>query len=59
MVSDGGKVGTFLWRNKVERRCGMWNSQRVDWKGDKVWTVKNTKFKKRERKKRKRKEKHS
>jgi hypothetical protein len=25
------------------RRCGMWNSKRVDQDGDKVWTVKTTK----------------
>jgi hypothetical protein len=23
------------------RRYGMWNSQRVNWEGDKTWTVKN------------------
>ena len=25
----------------VEKRCGMWNSRRVEREGDKVWTVKN------------------
>jgi hypothetical protein len=24
----------------VGRRYGMWNSQRVDWEGNKIWSVK-------------------
>lgn len=24
-------------------RCGMWNSHRVNWKGDKIWTAKQIK----------------
>jgi hypothetical protein len=24
----------------VGRRYGMWNSQRVDWDGGKIWTIK-------------------
>jgi hypothetical protein len=27
----------------VGRRCGLWNSQKVDQDGDKVWTVKEIK----------------
>jgi hypothetical protein len=34
--------GIFLEMGVGEgRRCGMWNSRRVDQDGDKVWTVKN------------------
>jgi hypothetical protein len=39
-VGCGVEVETFSWSQGVGRRCGMWNSQRVDWEGDKVWTVK-------------------
>jgi hypothetical protein len=32
--------GHVLETREVGRRYGMWNSQRVDQNGDKVWTVK-------------------
>jgi hypothetical protein len=32
----------------VERRYGMWNSQGVHWKGDKIWSVKKRLNKKKE-----------
>jgi hypothetical protein len=36
---DGVGWGTSLWRHGAGRRYGMWNSQRVDWKGNKIWSV--------------------
>jgi hypothetical protein len=33
-------VGTFSWRWEVGGRYGIWNSQKVDQEGDKIWTVK-------------------
>jgi len=45
-----GGVGTSWWRLDVGgvwwgrggagRRYGMWNSQRVEWEGNKIWSVK-------------------
>jgi hypothetical protein len=35
--------GGYPHRDGVERRYGMWNSQRVDWERDKIWTVKKIK----------------
>jgi hypothetical protein len=35
----------------MRRRYGMWDSQRMDWKGDKIWSVKKlNKLKKNKRK---------
>ena len=28
------------------RRCGVWNTQKVDWEGDKDWTLKRSNNKK-------------
>jgi hypothetical protein len=38
-------MGTSSWRQGwgwkgVGRRYGMWNSQRVDQEGDKIWSIK-------------------
>jgi hypothetical protein len=40
VVVVGHPLGDVWWRQMGERRCGMWNSQRVDQEGDKVWTAK-------------------
>ena len=34
---EGLGVGTSSWRQRWSRRCGMWNSWRVDREWDKVW----------------------
>ena len=34
-----------MWREEAGRRYGMWNSQRVDWEGNKIWSVKKEKEK--------------
>jgi hypothetical protein len=36
-------VGTSYWRQGVGRRYGMWNSGMVDWKGNKIWSLKKMK----------------
>jgi hypothetical protein len=36
----GCKVGTSSWRHGGRRGYRTWNSQRVEWDGDKIWTVK-------------------
>jgi hypothetical protein len=39
----GGLVGLgHPLGDEGRRKCGMWNSQRVDRDGDKVWTVKKS-----------------
>jgi hypothetical protein len=45
-----GWLGISSWRQGwsggvgvTGRWCGMWNSQKVDWEGDKVWTAKKIK----------------
>jgi hypothetical protein len=40
----GEERETFGDRGLRERRCGVWNSRRVDQDGNKVWTVKKTKI---------------
>jgi hypothetical protein len=46
-------MGASSWRQAVVgKRCGIWNSQRVDREGDKVCTVKKKKKKKELKKKR-------
>jgi hypothetical protein len=44
-VGKSGRVGVgsgdlLLETGDGGKRCGMWNSWRMDWEGDKVWTVK-------------------
>jgi hypothetical protein len=39
----GGGGGILVERGREGRRYGMWNSQRVDWEGYKIWTMKKTK----------------
>jgi hypothetical protein len=41
----GRGVGTYSWRYGRGRRCAIKNSWRVEWEGDKVWTVKKIKEK--------------
>jgi hypothetical protein len=36
-------VGASSWRLGGMRRGEMWKRQKVDWEGDKVWTVKMVK----------------
>jgi hypothetical protein len=36
-------VYTFFWRWKWGRKYEIWSSQRMDWEGDKHWTVKKNK----------------
>jgi hypothetical protein len=40
LVGWGLGVGTSLGRQGTWRRYGMWNSQRVDQDGNKVWSIK-------------------
>jgi hypothetical protein len=44
----GGERGHSRGNSEVGRRYVMWNSQRVDGDGDKIWSVKN-KLKKKEK----------
>jgi hypothetical protein len=34
-------VGDILVEMGAGRRYRMWNSQRVDWEGNKIWSVEN------------------
>ena len=47
-------VGVSSWWRQGLRRRGyrMWNSQRVDWEGDKIWSVNEDKIKRRKRRRR-------
>ena len=39
VLRGGGGGGILVERGREGRRYGMWNSQRVDWEGDKIWSV--------------------
>jgi hypothetical protein len=47
-VRWGGGVEVSMWRQGVGRKCGMWNSLRVDrvGVGNGIWSVKNKLIKK-------------
>jgi hypothetical protein len=53
---EGGDIlvemGEGVGRVVVEGRYGMWDSQRVDWEGDKIWSVNEDKIKRRKRRRR-------
>jgi hypothetical protein len=38
-----------VWRQGAGRRYGMWNSQRVDWDWNKIWSVKNKRLNKKKK----------
>jgi hypothetical protein len=40
MVVGGWRLGLLHGDEGWEKRYGMWNSQRVDWVGEKIWSGK-------------------